>query len=132
MSRHAITINAQTEPRDRARLAVWAGRVPVGWRVEFKEAKRSHEQNDRLWEILSRVAKRMTINGARFDAESWKCIFMKAMGKEVRVLPMLDGMGIFPTGFRSSDLGIREMADLQTFIEAYCAEQGVDIWSNET
>lgn len=132
MARHAITIHDDArEPQDRARLAAWCARVPAGYRVEFKEAKRSHEQNDRFWELLTRVSKRMTINGARFDPESWKCIYMKAMGKEVRVLPMLDGNGIFPTGFRSSDLSVREMADLQTFIEAHCAEQGVDIWASE-
>lgn len=128
MTRHGITLDS---PSRITMARAWLERaVLLGWRVEFKEPKRSHEQNDRMWELLSRVAKRMTINGARFDAESWKCIFMKAMGKEVRVLPMLDGNGIFPTGFRSSDLSVREMADLQTFIEAWCADKGVDIWAD--
>lgn len=130
MTRHAITIRPQTEPADRARLAVWVGRAPVGWRVEFKEAKRSHEQNDRFWELLTRVSKRMTINGAQFQPEQWKAIFMQAMGRQAQVLPALDGSTWFPTGFRSSDLSVREMADLQTFIEAHCAENGVDIWGD--
>lgn len=126
MSRHGITLDT---PIRIATARAWFERaVQLGWRAEFKEPKRSDVQNDRMWEMLDRVSKRMTINGARFDAESWKCIFMKAMGKEVRVLPMLDGSGIFPTGFRSSDLSVREMSDLQTFIEAWCADQGVDIW----
>lgn len=131
MARHAITIHDDSrEPRDRARLAEWTQRVPPGWRVEFKEAKRSHEQNDRLWELLGRVSKRMTINSARFQPEQWKAIFMQAMGRQAQVLPALDGSTWFPTGFRSSDLSVREMADLQTFIEAWCAEQGADIWDN--
>lgn len=116
--------------RDRATLMEWCRRVPDGWRAEFKAPKRTDEQNDRLWELLDRVAKRMTLNGARYDKDSWKCIFMKAMGAEIKVLPMLDGTGIFPTGFRSSDLSVREMCDLQTFIEQWCAEKSVDIWED--
>ena len=132
MARHAITIHGDArEPQDRARLAEWTRRVPAGWRIEFKEAKRSHEQNDRFWELLTRVSKRMAINGARFQPEQWKAIFMQAMGRQAQVLPALDGSTWFPTGFRSSDLSVREMADLQTFIEAHCAEQGVDIWGPE-
>ena len=129
MARHAITIHDDArEPQDRARLAAWCARVPAGYRVEFKAAKRSDAQNDRMWELLTRVSKRMTINGARFQPEQWKAIFMQAMGRQAQVLPALDGSTWFPTGFRSSDLSVREMADLQTFIEAHCAEQGVDIW----
>ncbi|WP_136685657.1 recombination protein NinB [Falsirhodobacter xinxiangensis] len=126
--RHAITLKTS---RDRAKLGVWTSRVPDGWRVEFKEPKRSDEQNDRMWEMLSRIAKRMTINGKAYPAESWKCIFMRAMGKEASFLPTLDGESFFPTGFRSSDLTVREMSDMQTFIESWCAEQGVDLWSEE-
>lgn len=113
-----------------AKARAWFERaVAIGWRVEFKEPKRSHEQNDRMWVMLDRISKRMTINGQKFSPEQWKCIFMQAMGKQVQVLPALDGSTWFPAGFRSSDLGVREMSDMQTFMEAHCAEQGIDIWS---
>ena len=126
MARHGITLDT---PARIATARQWFERAAqLGYRAEFKEPKRSDAQNDRFWELLTRVSKRMTINGARFDAEQWKCIFLQAMGRQVQVLPALDGSTWFPTGFRSSDLSVREMADLQTFIEAHCAEQGVDIW----
>lgn len=125
--RHAITMDSLPNV---AKAQTWFDRAAqLGWRVEFKEPKRSDAQNDRMWEILGRVSKRMTIGGKSFEPEAWKCIFMKAMGKEAQFLPTLDGAGFFPTGFRSSDLSVREMADLQTFMEAWCAEQGVDIWA---
>ena len=114
----------------RGKLLAWAGRVPVGWRIEFKEPKRSDDQNDRFWELLGRVSKRMEVGGRKYRPDQWKCIFMKAMGEDVEFLPTLDGTGFFPSGFRSSDLTVREMCDLQTFIEAHCAEKGVDIWGN--
>lgn len=129
MARHGITLDT---PARIAKARAWFDRaVSVGWRVEFKEPKRSHEQNDRMWEMLGRISKLMEINGKKYPPESWKCIFMKAMGKEVSFLPTLDGEQFFPTGFRSSDLGVREMADLQTFMEAWVAERGIDIWAGE-
>jgi hypothetical protein len=127
--RHAITLDT---PSRIATARVWLDRAAsIGWRVTFAAPKRSDPQNDRLWEMLGRVAKRMQINGRSYDPDQWKCIFMKQMGKEVSFLPTLDGDSFFPTGFRSSDLTVGEMSDLQTFIEAWCAEKGTDIWSNE-
>lgn len=127
--RYAITLDA---PGKISRARAWLSRAEqLGWRVEFKEPKRSDAQNDRFWELLGRVSKRMDIGGRKFSPAQWKCIYMKAMGKEAEFLPTLDGSSFFPTGFRSSDLSVREMADLQTFIEAQCAEAGVDIWRTE-
>lgn len=112
------------------RAQAWLARAfEKGWRVEFKAPKRSDPQNDRMWEMLGRISKRMNIHGRQFKPDQWKCIFMHEMGRQSEVLPSLDGASWFPTGFRSSDLSVREMADLQTFIEAWCAEQGFDIWA---
>lgn len=126
--RHVLTISHEGI---RPKLMAWAAKTPVGYRVEFKEPKRSDEQNDRMWELLSRIAKRFQLHGKTYSPEDWKCVFMKAMGKESRFLPTLDETGFFPTGFRSSDLSVREMCDLQTFMEQYAAEKGVDIWEGE-
>lgn len=125
MARHALAVLSEA---DRQKAARWLAKMPLGWRIEFKEHKRTNEQNDRLWELLGRVSKRMDINGAKYRPDQWKCIFMKAMHRETEFLPTLGGDGFFPSGFRSSDLTIREMADMQTFMEAWCAEKGVDIW----
>ena len=127
--RYALVLD--TPRRIEAAKAWFARAAQLGWRVEFKAPKRSDAQNDRFWELLGRVSKRMDIGGRKFSPEQWKCIYMKAMGKEAEFLPTLDGASFFPTGFRSSDLSVREMADLQTFIEAQCAERGVDIWGTE-
>ena len=127
--RYALVLD--TPRRIEAAKAWFARAAQLGWRVEFKAPKRSDAQNDRFWELLGRVSKRMDIGGRKFSPEQWKCIYMKAMGKEAEFLPTLDGASFFPTGFRSSDLSVREMSDLQTFIEAQCAERGVDIWGPE-
>ena len=120
------TLTVRTE-NDRAKLGRWVDKVPLGWRVEFKQPSRSLAQNDRMWAILAIIANNGTINGKKYDAEQWKCIFMKQMGKEVQFLPTLDGEQFFPTGFRSSDLSVGEMSDLQTLMESWAAEQGIEL-----
>lgn len=129
MARFGITMDA---PDRIAKARAYFDRAAqLGWRMEVKEPKRSDAQNDRLWEMLGRISKRMTINGKRYAPDQWKCIFMKQIGKEASFLPTLDGESFFPTGFRSSDLSVQEMSDMQTFMEAWAAEQGVDIWAKE-
>lgn len=129
MTKHSITLDT---PARVIKARAWFERAAqIGWRVTFSEPKRSDAQNDRLWEMLGRISKRMEIGGRKYDQDAWKCIFMKAMGKEVDILPTLDGKSIFPTGFRSSQMGVGEMADMQTFMEAWCAEQGFDIWGDD-
>lgn len=128
MARHVLTLRTEA---DRAKVMGWLKNAAYGHRVEVKEPKRTDEQNDRFWELLGRVAKKMTLAGREFSPDEWKCVFMKAMGRESHFLPTLDGAGFFPSGFRSSDLSVREMCDLQVFIEAWCAEKGVDIWGQE-
>jgi hypothetical protein len=122
--RRVITIRDKT---DRNRLHSWVDAAPVGYRVAFTEPSRSLAQNDRMWAMLADIAKAATINGMKYDADQWKCIFMKAMGKDVQFLPTLDGTQFFPTGFRSSDLSVQEMSDLQTFMESWAAEQGIEL-----
>lgn len=126
--RHALTISSEGI---REKALAWVRRVPIGWRVVFAEPKRSDEQNDRMWELLARISKRFTLGGNKYAPDDWKCIFMKALGKESRFLPTLDESGFFPTGFRSSDLSVKEMCDLQTYMEQYAAEKGADIWGDE-
>ena len=129
MARHSITMNT---PGRIATARAWLARAAdLGWRVTFAEPKRSDAQNDRMWEMLGRIAKRMDIGGRKFKDYQWKCIFMHEMGRQAEVLPSLDGTTWFPTGFKSSDLSVGEMSDMQTFMEAWCAEKGVDIWENE-
>jgi hypothetical protein len=115
----------------RARAMEFLRTLPIGYRVLFQEQKRSTEQSDRMWAMLGDIVKAgCTINGATFNDEQWKCIFMKELGHDTQVLPTLDGKSWFPTGFFSKDLGKREMADLITSIQAYGDERGV-VFHNE-
>jgi hypothetical protein len=128
MSRALVTIHS---PADRARVANWASKAPTGTRIEFKASKRTLPQNDRMWAMLTDVARQATHGGKRYTVEQWKVLFMHACGNEVQFLPALDGSTFIPWGGRSSDLSKNEMSDLIEFIFAWGAENGIE-WSDPT
>lgn len=104
-------------------------KAPIGWMVEICEAIRTTPQNRRFQAMLGDIAKQCLIRGGKKNKEEWKCIFMRAAGKEMQVLPELYGDGFFGAGYRSSKLKVSEMSDLMMYIQAYGDEQGV-AWSD--
>lgn len=100
-------------------------KLPRGMRIEFKMPKRTTPQNDRMWAMLTEVAETMRKRGTDYTTDEWKVIFMHACGREIRLLPSLDGKGFIPYGQSSSDLSKQEMTDLIEFMLAWGAENGV-------
>jgi len=98
--------------------------APLDTLIRFEPVKRSTEQNSKLWAMLSDVA-RARPQGRAHTPEVWKCLFMHALGHEVRFTAGLDGEP-FPIGFRSSRLTKTQMSDLIEFILAWGTENGVE------
>lgn len=93
--------------------------------LEIKPERRSNEQNRRLWAMLSNVADQVEWHGQKLTAEDWKHIFSAALKKQ-RAVPGLDG-GFVVLGQSTSRMTKSEMSDMQTLIEAFCAERGVTL-----
>ena len=111
----------------RERAIRWVRNSPVGTRLWFMQEKRSSEQNDKLWAMLGDIAASHLHHGRKYDSETWKCLFMNAMGREVKFIPTLDGQSVFPMQYRSSELTKQEMMDLITFIQAWADENNVEL-----
>ena len=92
--------------------------------VDVRREKRSDAQNRRLWAMLADVADQVLWHGQRYSKENWKIILMHAHIREQKLAPGIDG-GILPLGYSSSAMTVHEMSDLQTIIEKFGAEQGV-------
>jgi hypothetical protein len=122
MSRYLFTINA-FEDRERALRAVSA--APGGSRIEIKAAKRSTDQNSRMWAMLTDVATQLEWHGKRLRPDDWKLIFLDALKRELRMVPNLDGTGFVNLGRSSSDLSKAEMGDLMELIAAFGANHNV-------
>ena len=122
MSRAVISIVSEA---DRARAAKWVSQAPSGTRLEFKKAKRSTDQNSRMWANLTDIATQLPWHGLKLSPADWKLIFMDALKRELRTVPNIDGTGFVNLGQSSSDLSKVEMADLITLIEAFGANHGI-------
>ncbi len=122
MTRALVTIK-RTE--DRARVARWASQAPFGTRVEFKEVKRSLDQNSKFWAMLTDVATQLPWHGIKLRPDDWRLIFLDALKRELRLVPNLDGTGFVNLGRSSSDLSKQEMSNLIELITEFGTRHGV-------
>lgn len=103
-------------------------RAPANFVADIHEGKRSDEQNRLLWSVLNQIARqRPTHNGVKMDADLYKCVFMQALGVEMKMLPTLDGDAFFPLGHRSSQLTVSQFSALIELISAWTAREGITI-----
>lgn len=93
-------------------------RAPADAVVTIRAAKRSVDQNAKMWAMLSDVA-RAKPGGRHWPPETWKAAFMHFLGHQVQFCEGLDDTGPFPIGFRTSRLTVPQMADLITCIQEY-------------
>lgn len=122
MSR-AVLILAYKADRERAKR--WIDTAPVNARLELKAPKRSIPQNDRMWAMLTDVARQVEWHGIKLSPDDWKLIFLDGLKQELRLVPNITGTGFVNLGRSSSDLSKEEMGDLMTLIEAFGAQHGV-------
>lgn len=125
MSRYLLTIRTE---KDRAKASDWLARLPLGWRVEFKETKRSVPQNDRMWAMLTEISTQLVWHGQRYSPEDWKDYFMHALNGG-RFMPSEDG-GMIPIGRSTSKLGKQEHSLLTELMEGFAERHGV-VWKKE-
>ena len=103
-------------------------RAPPYAVLNVREAKRTTDQNSKLWAMLSDVS-RSKPEGRMHTPEIWKALFMSACGHAVQFENGLNGQP-FPVGFRSSRLSKSQMSDLLECVAEYGTRHGVQ-WSNE-
>lgn len=122
--RYAIILDSDEA---RARVAWLLSKAPTGYTVEIKPTTRSAEQNAKLWPMLTDVRKTKP-EGREHVEETWKTLFMHDLGQEMRFEHALDGRGVVPMGYRTSQLGKRVFSDLIESVYAYGARYDVR-WS---
>lgn len=117
---HVVTLST---PYSRAKAHSLIVSAPAGYVCRVEAPKRTGDQNDKLWAMLSDVS-RSKPQDRRMTPDQWKAVFMSACGYEVQFLNGLDGQP-FPAGFRSSRLSKAQMSELIEFIQAWGDENGV-------
>jgi len=114
----------------RAEAAQMCRSWPYGATVTFKERQRSIEQNDRMWAMLSDVAKQLEWHGQKLTKDQWKMVFLSGIHRDAGVVPDFSGTGVIPLNISSRKLTVPEMTQMIELIFAYGAERGV-VWKNE-
>lgn len=101
--------------------------APHGAVCNIAEARRTGDQNAKMWAMLSDVA-RAKPQGRTLNTDAWKALFMHDAGFKCTFEPSLDLQGVVPLGYKSSRLTKVEFSDLIEAIYAFGAEHGV-VWS---
>ncbi len=122
VSRYLIILHS---PADRLKASQIISAAPFGTRVEIKAAKRSNDQNAKMWCLLSEIALQLPWHGTKLRADDWKIIFLSALKRELRMVPNLDNSGFVNLGQSSSDLTKGEMSEMIELIAAFGAQHGV-------
>jgi hypothetical protein len=117
-----------TNPFSRERFKRIVDQAPEGYVAEVREPKRTLEQNDLMWSLLTDISVACPM-GRRHTPDDWKAIAMNACGWECQFVEGLDGRP-FPKGFRSSHLNKTQMSDLIEFLLAFGAEHSIK-WTHE-
>lgn len=101
---------------DRKRAADWALRTPDDWHILFREPNRTNDQNAKMWAMLNDIAASEML-GRKHTPDDWKAIMMNGCGWEVQFLEGMDGRP-FPSGFKSSQMTVKQMTDLIEYMQA--------------
>jgi hypothetical protein len=112
--------------RRNACAAIYA--AEAGAQVTISPPTRSTDQNARMWACLAEISRAVEWHGMKLTEDEWKDFFMHSLSAS-KWVPHPD-KGMVPVGMRTSRLGIRDMADLLTIIEAFAAERGLQ-WTWE-
>lgn len=93
--------------------------------LEIKDEKRSLEQNDMLWAMLTKISKEVDWYGQKLSPEDWKHVFTASLSKQ-RTVPGIDG-GFVVLGLSTSKMTKKQMSDLIELIYAFASEKGVNL-----
>jgi hypothetical protein len=100
--------------------------APDGYVCKLAEETRSDRQNRAMWGWIKQLRAALP-EFEQYSPEDCKLRLMHALGTEMRFLPELEGGGMFPVGYKSSELTVAQFSALQMIIQTYAASHGVEL-----
>ncbi len=91
---------------------------------------RSLEQNARLWSLLTDLSQQLPWQDWQrrkitMRPDEWKDFLTATFKREQRMVMGEDGASFVLVGSRTKSMGVSEMAEFQSFIEAFGHQRGV-------
>ena len=125
MERQLFTL---TNRQERHRVALLVNNLPLGSRVEVKGESRTDRQNRAIHGLIGQIMKQRPVHrGIEMTMEAYKAVFMHGLGRELDMIPSLDGRSMVPLGLSTSALTVGEFNQLVEFTLAWCAQEGLTI-----
>jgi hypothetical protein len=126
MSRRTVRTPQQAESaaqwaRDAMFRGLEGGKAVV---VSVTRATRTLEQNAKVHAMIEEFSQQAEHRGQKFSADDWKILLVHGFGKEVRLLPALDG-GLIGVPARTSHFTVSEGSDFIEYLNAKGVEYGV-------
>jgi hypothetical protein len=109
----------------RKRAEALLRQCPQGWRVTFAEPTRSDEASERFWAALRHFAIEADHYGEKLPAETWRDIFLYALGRETKMVRALDGEGVLPVRISTKKLTTQEMSNLIELVYFEGSRRGI-------
>jgi hypothetical protein len=109
----------------RKRAEALLRQCPQGWRVTFAEPTRSDAASERFWAALRHFAVEADHYGEKLPAETWRDIFLHALGREIKMVRALDGDGVLPVRVSTKKLTVTEMSDLIELVYSVGSRRGI-------
>lgn len=104
--------------------------------LEVKKETRSLAENRMLHALLAEISHQVEWAGKKHDSETWKRLltasWTRARGEQIEILPAVDGHGVDIVFRRTSQLTRAECADLIEFVQAWAADNNVEVSSKES
>ena len=92
--------------------------------LEWKPSTRTLEQNAKIHAMFEEFSQQAEHAGQKFSAADWKILLVHGFGKEVRLLPALDG-GVIGVPSKTSEFTKAEGAEFIEYLNAKGAFYGV-------
>ena len=123
MTRAVILLISETQ---RAFARGLIDKAPPYSRVEIKGPRRTIEQNDMMWGLLTNLSNQLVWHGQKLSPEDWKLVMLDGLKRERRLVPNINGDGFVDLGRSSRDLSKEEMSQLIELIICFGANHGVN------
>lgn len=96
--------------------------------IREHKSKRSLEQNDKMWAMLTDISRQVDWYGQKLSPEEWKDVLTAGL-KQQKVVPGIDG-GFVVIGARTSKMSIKEMSEVIELAGFFGDQQQVK-WGGE-
>lgn len=126
-SKQALTQLRQLWPKIKDALD---GGIPLV--LEIKRESKTRQQEKLYHQHIGKVATQARHLNCVYNEEDWKRILVDAYLRESnqesgKLIPNLDGTGVIQLGFQTRKFSKEKASEFVSWLEAWCANNGVDI-----